>query len=201
MSEREITAGRNGGRESALRRWALKVKLPCDGANGCWEWMGATVGKRGTRRSYGQISVNRRTVLAHRYSYERFVGPIPAGLQLDHLCRNPACVNPAHLEAVTQRTNILRGESPCARNASMTHCPCGLALKGKNLYVAPDGSRRCVECRKQLARRRHAERTREDPSYRAAKARRRREVLARKRHRRTDLDVVERVRKGVARGE
>jgi hypothetical protein len=72
-------------------------------ANGCWRWT-ATLDRVG----YGNIQVRRRTMRAHRASYEAHVGPIPKGLELDHLCRNKACVNPSHLEPVTHSENLRR---------------------------------------------------------------------------------------------
>lgn len=79
-------------------------------ADGCWAWKGAK-----TPTGYGVVSIERRARKAHRYSYLHLVGPVPDGLVLDHLCRNRACVNPAHMEPVTQRTNVLRGNSPSAQ--------------------------------------------------------------------------------------
>lgn len=71
--------------------------------NGCWLW------RHPSENGYGRIRVNRKTMWAHRIGYELLVGPIPPELELDHLCRVPACVNPAHLEPVTHRENLRRG--------------------------------------------------------------------------------------------
>ena len=92
--------------------------------SGCVLWTKAT------RDGYGRIGVTvaanqRRTVLVHRAAYELARGPIPEGLQIDHLCRVRACINPSHMEPVTQRTNILRGEAISAKNAKKTTCPRG----------------------------------------------------------------------------
>lgn len=108
--------------------------------NGCWEWIGSTNG------GYGKITINKRTYKAHRVTYELFVGPIPAGLDIDHLCRNHGCVNPAHLEPVTRRENLLRGVGTTARNAAKTHCPRGHAYTPENTHRRADGSRRCRIC-------------------------------------------------------
>jgi len=71
---------------------------------GCWVWTAT-----GVANGYGTIDVDGRHALAHRVAYELFVGEIPAGLDLDHLCRNRRCVNPAHLEPVTRSENLRRG--------------------------------------------------------------------------------------------
>lgn len=109
----------------------------------CWIWTGATNG------TYGRINRG----LAHRISYELVKGPIPNGLQIDHLCRRPLCVNPDHLEAVTCRTNLLRATGFVARQAAQTECKYGHLLQGDNLYVDKRSRRHCRECR----RRRHRE--------------------------------------------
>lgn len=111
----------------------------------CWPWLGGT-----TSSGYGVISVgghNGKRVRVHRYSYETLVGPVPDGLVLDHLCRNRVCVNPAHLEPVTQKVNLQRQVSA---NGQKTHCPKGHPLFGENLYlyIAPSGrkARTCKIC-------------------------------------------------------
>ena len=113
-----------------------------DEANGCWIWAG---GKTGW--GYGGFSADSQYVPAHRYAYELIVGPIPVGLQLDHLCRNRACVNPAHMEPVTNKINSLRGVSFSAHNARATHCPQGHPYDLFNTYITPKGKRDCRKCR------------------------------------------------------
>lgn len=114
--------------------------------NGCVPWLGSKyVG------GYGQIGVGGkygRKIRAHRYAYEQVHGPIPDGLVLDHLCRNPSCVNVAHLEAVTQAENILRGDSPAAKHARQTHCLNGHELSPENIAIRYNGWRRCKLCRR-----------------------------------------------------
>jgi HNH endonuclease len=105
----------------------------------CWEWTG-TVDSGG----YAQISVNSTTRLAHRLSYELFKGPIPQGLDLDHLCRNLRCINPDHLEPVTAKENVHR--SPI-HNASKTHCPKGHEYTPDNIYWdSRHHGRKCRAC-------------------------------------------------------
>lgn len=114
----------------------------CDPSSGCWLWSGHRNGG-----GYGQFSINNRTRIAHRVAYELFVGPIPDGLVLDHLCRVRHCVNPEHLEPVTQKENARRGETG-SNMACRTHCPQGHPLSGPNLYIDTRGTRECRECRR-----------------------------------------------------
>jgi hypothetical protein len=105
------------------------------------------MGKAG-RGGYGMVSIrlNGRTVTlgAHRAMWEIVKGPVPVGLELDHLCRRTLCVNPWHMEPVTHRVNILRGRGACAINARKTHCPCGTEYV---LKVYAGGPRRlCPRC-------------------------------------------------------
>lgn len=109
--------------------------------SGCWIWMGAL-----TNNGYGRAKRNGKTVVAHRVVHEALAGNIDEGMTLDHLCRVRCCVNPAHMEVVTPRVNVLRGETVTAKNAAKTHCKRGHPLEGDNLFVRKDGRRRCRAC-------------------------------------------------------
>ena len=115
---------------------------------GCWNWKAAK-----TTAGYGELRVGNKTTYAHRLSYELAKGKIPKGLELDHLCRNPACVNPDHLEAVTRRQNQLRGFSATGINSRKTRCPRGHLLAGDNLVprVWAEGHRECLICSREKA--------------------------------------------------
>lgn len=110
---------------------------------GCWLWVG-TVFPTG----YARFNYKGRGFRAHKFAYEHFVGPVPDGLVIDHLCRVRHCVNPHHLEAVTQRVNFERGISPQvsrARLTGLTHCKHGHRIDADGAYLY-GGMRKCKKC-------------------------------------------------------
>ena len=118
----------------------------------CWIWT-ASIAK-----GYGRSCANGKSRGAHIVAYEMLVGPVPDGLELDHLCRVRRCVNPAHLEPVTKAENVRRGTSPAltrARHKAKTHCGRGHPFDEANTRHRSDGSRQCIACK----RRRNAERS------------------------------------------
>jgi hypothetical protein len=119
--------------------------------NGCWLWQGAT-----RPDGYFQImEIGRALKPGHRVAYEYFRAEIPAGLVLDHLCFVRHCVNPWHLEPVTQYVNVHRSDSPWALNARKTHCNAGHEFTPENTYMRA-GGRSCRECRNEASRRHRA---------------------------------------------
>lgn len=116
----------------------------------CWEWQGGT-----TPLNYGRVCINYQYLYAHRVAYTLLIGPIDDGIVLDHLCRNPRCVNPDHLEAVTHKVNVHRGAGPAARNAKKTVCKHGHPLTGYNLKIGYKGTRMCRICFNEQQRKRY----------------------------------------------
>lgn len=113
-------------------------------ANGCWIWTGSK-GRQGYgRTTHGDGST--KYTGTHRLTYMRIVGAVPEGLELDHLCRVRSCCNPEHLEPVTHRENMLRGETVFAFNAKKTHCRHGHELSGDNLMPTTRNERACRTC-------------------------------------------------------
>lgn len=133
----------------------LEARIERDPNSGCWLWSG-NIKKSGY--GYVWLSATKRAC-AHRYVYELHRGPVPDGLQLDHLCRTRCCVNPNHLEPVTARENARRGETG-NHLRSRTHCPQGHPYDDVNTRYTMVGSRMCRECvriqGRQRVQRRHA---------------------------------------------
>lgn len=143
-------------------------------STGCWLWTGPMFVE-----GYGRYNQSPGTRLAHRVAFEALVGQVDDGLVIDHLCRVRRCVNPAHMEAVTNVENVMRGMSPPAMNAAATHCKYGHPFDDENTYTAPDGRRKCRTCCRDKARNRRLR----DPAKYAAM--RERDAIKRKeRHRR-----------------
>lgn len=111
----------------------------------CWNWKG-NIGVNG----YGVFFYHGKSYKAHQVSYRIFIGEVGNGLVLDHLCRNTKCVNPSHLEAVTQKENILRGTGAPSKNAAKTKCKHGHRLTEENTYHTPSNPtwRECKKCKK-----------------------------------------------------
>ena len=122
---------------------AFEVRvMPCPNT-GCWLWAGSINDK-----GYASLWDGKKNIRAHRFSFEMAGGVLVAGLVLDHKCRNRGCVNPVHLEQVTNKENILRGESPYAKKHRSPTCMKGHQLAGENLYTSKEGHRFCRACRK-----------------------------------------------------
>lgn len=123
-----------------------------DRTEGCWLW---TAWK--SYAGYGLFKLDGKQVKAHRFAYELLVGPIPDGLQLDHLCRIRNCVYPTHLEPVTCRENVLRGEGIAASKSRQTHCIHGHPFDEENTYQRT-GRRNCRECQRAIERKKQGAR-------------------------------------------
>lgn len=118
----------------------LEEKFIPEPNSGCWLWTASTVD------GYGRIGWKGKMQYAHRLTYELLIGPIPQGLQLDHLCRTRRCINPLHLEPVTPSENIKRGYD--ARKQK-THCKHGHEFTNENTYITSKNERQCRVCRKE----------------------------------------------------
>lgn len=140
-------------RKTPAERFAEKVNtagpIPLvRGVSGrCHEWDSSTNDK-----GYGTFWADGRTVKAHRFAYQQANGPIPAGLEVDHRCRNRRCVRPSHLEAVTHRVNVLRSTNHVAARAAQTRCGAGHPFDDANTYRAPNGTRKCRTCKRAAQR-------------------------------------------------
>jgi len=135
--------------QSVHERFWMQVNK--QGPEKCWTWHGYT------QKGYGRFGANGKNHAAHRWLYETLYGALESGKQLDHLCRNRACVNPAHMEPVTRKENILRGVGAPAQNARKTHCKRGHPLFGANIFRSNSNQRHCRACRRERERQsRHA---------------------------------------------
>jgi len=127
--------------ESAVYRLLDSV---CVTPRGCWVRESSLI-----KGGYSVLSVDGKLVFAHRYAHEFWNGPIPDGFEVDHLCRQPACCNPEHLEAVTPRVNWERSQSRTRINALKAECLRGHPFDKENTYVDPSGGRTCRACRRE----------------------------------------------------
>lgn len=123
--------------------------------SGCWEW---TRGR--FQYGYGKIKVKGHTLGAHRVYYQLINGAVPSDLVISHLCDNPPCINPAHLEATTQWENNARGSGVSAVNLYKTHCVNGHEFTQENTILG-DRRRACRKCANAHTHRRDLERTKE----------------------------------------
>ena len=133
--------------KSVRERLLSKIHFNC--ATGCWEWT-ASMSPDGYGLFYYDRSL--RTTGAHRISYRLFVGEIPAGKEIDHLCRVRNCVNPSYLEAVTRKVNTNRGDSLSGKRSRQILCKNGHSLSGENLLPTKTGRRACRICRNAYCR-------------------------------------------------
>lgn len=120
-----------------------RVRIDMVDGDACWPWVGSRM-----RRGYGRVKLEGHFYLAHRVAFTLVKGPISEGLTLDHLCRTHVCCNPAHLEPVLHKENVLRGVSPTAINARQSQCKNGHDFTPENTMVTTAGRRVCRICRR-----------------------------------------------------
>lgn len=136
--------------KTAIERFLSKISVA---QNGCWVWITSK-----NKDGYGVIGINYKSYISHRFIYEYYYGSISSVLEIDHLCRNRACVNPLHLEQVTSKENIRRGLTGHTKNRAnfntyKTQCKHGHEFTKENTYVHSNGWRRCKTCKKIISQR------------------------------------------------
>lgn len=129
------------GPEAVISLWTYVT------AGGCWEFLGTP-----DYKGYGRAWYAGRMWKLHRLSYQTYRGELDTALQIDHVCRNRLCANPDHLEQVTVRENLLRGDTITARNSRKTHCANGHEYTPENTSYTSNG-RRCRQCWRDQKRR------------------------------------------------
>jgi hypothetical protein len=111
--------------------------------NSCWNWQGSLSG------GYSMYSVNRTTYHVHKFIFELFMHPVPKGMHLHHKCHNKACVNPWHLEVLSPREHVRKGNNPCGINMRKKFCAHGHPFNGRNVHIYTGRGwieRRCRKC-------------------------------------------------------
>lgn len=147
--------------ESEAIRLDPERHIRTDVENGCWLWL-----RYRNAGGYGRFWIgDGRLVMAHRWFYEKYKGQIPDDKEIDHLCRVPACVNPAHLEAVPHAVNVLRG-----KGTHMDTCRSGHAVIAGNILFRGGRRHGCLTCARAAAARRMRRKRRDNPEFRARQA-------------------------------
>lgn len=126
------------------RIWDKIVRIP---ESGCWVWVGSISG-----RGYGEVWWKGSKAFIHVLMHKLFVGDVPTGFEVDHLCKVRCCCNPNHLEAVTHAENVKRSSAwhhVVKKHKEATHCQRGHPWTKENTYIEPNGKRRCLECKRQ----------------------------------------------------
>lgn len=144
-----VTQGVRSPERTLKKRFYAWVSLPNE--DGCMLWTGPIL-----QSDYGVFTFNGARNYAHRLSYELMVGPIPDGMEVDHVwawgCKSRTCVAPNHLEPVTPAENKRRGNGVGGVNARKTHCVNGHPFNEENTYIHKHGGRQCRACRREWAR-------------------------------------------------